>query len=100
LTHLFFLILPNGTDFDIILIDSPIFNRNIVNGVRNMIWWKYSIATTYSPSKVGAALENFPLEEPKKSFWFHVRNQNRARQPCQSGFVSTPSIANFVKHHV
>ena len=49
---------------------------------------------------VGAALENFPLEEPKKSFWFHVRNQNRARQPCQSGFFPTPSIADFVKHHV
>jgi hypothetical protein len=28
--------------FDDIFIDSPIFNRNIVNGVSNMTWWKYS----------------------------------------------------------
>ncbi len=49
---------------------------------------------------IGAALENFPLEEPRKSFWFHVSNQNRALQPCQSGFFPTPSIADFIKHHV
>ncbi len=28
--------------FDDIFIDSPIFNRNIVNGVSNMTRWKYS----------------------------------------------------------
>jgi hypothetical protein len=30
---------------------------------------------------VGAALENFPLENPKNSFWFHVHNQNWASGP-------------------
>ena len=47
-THLLLKIFPNGTSCGIILIDSPIFNRNIVHGVLNMIWWKYSITTTYS----------------------------------------------------
>jgi hypothetical protein len=28
--------------FDDIFVDSPIFNRNIVNGDLNMTWWKYS----------------------------------------------------------
>ncbi len=28
--------------FDDVFVDSPIFNRNIVNGVSNMTWWKYS----------------------------------------------------------
>jgi hypothetical protein len=28
--------------FNDIFVDSPIFNRNIVNGVSNMTWWKYS----------------------------------------------------------
>ncbi len=59
LPHLFFKIFPNGTAFDVILIDSPIFNRNIVNGVMTMIWWKYSIATTYS-IKNGIDTTNLP----------------------------------------
>jgi hypothetical protein len=33
---------PNGTAFDVIFIDSPIFNGNIVNGDLNMIQCKYS----------------------------------------------------------
>ncbi len=41
LTHLSLKIFPNGTTFDVIFIDSPIFNRNIVNGDLNMIWGKY-----------------------------------------------------------
>jgi hypothetical protein len=48
LTHLCFKIFPGGTAFDVIFIDSPIFNRNVVNGVMKMIWWKYSITTAYS----------------------------------------------------
>ena len=28
--------------FDDVFVDSPIFNRIIVNGVSNMTWWKYS----------------------------------------------------------
>jgi hypothetical protein len=46
--HLSFKISYNGTAFGIIFIHSPILNRNIVNGVSNMIWWKYSITTTYT----------------------------------------------------
>jgi hypothetical protein len=42
LTHLSLKIFPNGTAFDVIFIDSPIFNRNIVNGDLNMIQYKYS----------------------------------------------------------
>ncbi len=42
------LLSPNGTAFEVIVIHSPILNRNIVNGVLNMIWWKYSITTTYA----------------------------------------------------
>jgi hypothetical protein len=42
LTHLSFKIFPNETAFDVIFIDSPIFNRNIVNGDSNMIQSKYS----------------------------------------------------------
>jgi hypothetical protein len=38
LTHLSLKIFPNGTAFDDIFVDSPIFNRNIVNGVSNMTW--------------------------------------------------------------
>jgi hypothetical protein len=41
-THLSLKIFPNGTAFDDIFVDSPIFNRNIVNGVSNMNLWKYS----------------------------------------------------------
>jgi hypothetical protein len=37
LTHLSFKIFPTGTAFDVILVDSAIFNRNIVNGVLKMI---------------------------------------------------------------
>ncbi len=48
LTHLSFKIFPNGTAFDVICVDSSIFNRNIVNGVLNIIWWEYSTTTTYS----------------------------------------------------
>jgi hypothetical protein len=48
LTHLSLKIFPNGTAFDFVFVDSPISNRNIVHGVLNMIWWKYSIATTNS----------------------------------------------------
>jgi hypothetical protein len=42
LTHLSLKIFPNGTAFDVVFIDSPIFNRNIVNGDLNMIQCKYS----------------------------------------------------------
>ncbi len=48
LTHLSLKIFPNGTTFDVIFIDSPIFNRNIVHGVSNMTRWKDSITTTNS----------------------------------------------------
>jgi hypothetical protein len=48
LTQLSLKIFPNGTAFDVIFIDSPIFNRNIVHGVSNKIWWKDSITTTNS----------------------------------------------------
>ncbi len=40
LTQLSFKIFPNGTAIDVIFVDSPIFNRNIVNGGLNIIWWK------------------------------------------------------------
>ncbi len=42
LTHLSLKIFPNGTAFDVIFIDYPIFNRNIVNGDLNMVWCKCS----------------------------------------------------------
>jgi hypothetical protein len=48
MTHLSLKIFLDGTAFDVIFVDSPIFNRNIVHGVSNMIWWKYSITTTNS----------------------------------------------------
>jgi hypothetical protein len=48
LTHLSLKIFPNGTAFDVIFIDSPIFNRNIVHRVLNMTQWEYSITTTNS----------------------------------------------------
>ncbi len=48
LTHLSLTKFSNGTAFDVIFIDSPIFNRNIVHKVSNMIRWKYSITTTNS----------------------------------------------------
>ena len=48
LTHLSLKIFPNGTSFDIIFIDSPIFNRRIFHGVLNIFWWKDSISATYS----------------------------------------------------
>ena len=48
MTHLSLKIFPNGTAFDVIFIDSPIFNRNIVHGIMNMIRWKYSITATNS----------------------------------------------------
>ncbi len=48
MTHVSQKIFPNGAAFDVIFIDSPIFNRNIVHGVSNMIWWKDSITTTNS----------------------------------------------------
>jgi hypothetical protein len=48
LTHLSLIIFPNRTSFDVIFLDSPIFNRRIIHGVLNIIWWKNSISTTYS----------------------------------------------------
>jgi hypothetical protein len=42
LTHLSLKIFPNETAFDVVFIDSPIFNRNIVNGDLNMIQCIYS----------------------------------------------------------
>jgi hypothetical protein len=42
LTHLSLKIFPNGTAFDVIFIDSPIFNRYIVTGDLNMVQCKYS----------------------------------------------------------
>ncbi len=51
MTHLSLKIFPNGVAFDVIFIDSLIFNRNIVHGITNMIRWKDSITTTNS-SKV------------------------------------------------
>ncbi len=41
LTHLSLKIFPDGIAFDVIFIDSPIFNRNIVNEDSNMIQCKY-----------------------------------------------------------
>jgi hypothetical protein len=46
--HLSFKISPNGTAFEVIFIHFPNLNRNVVNGVLNMIWWKYAITTTYT----------------------------------------------------
>jgi hypothetical protein len=40
--------LTNGTAFDVVFVDSPIFNRNIVHGITNMIQRKYSITATNS----------------------------------------------------
>jgi hypothetical protein len=48
LTHLSLKIFPNGTAFDVIFLDSPIFNRSIVHGVSNMTQWEDSITTTNS----------------------------------------------------
>ncbi len=48
LTHISLKIFPNGTPFDIIFIDSPIFNRLIFHGVLNSFWWKDSISAAYS----------------------------------------------------
>ncbi len=48
LSHLSLKIFSNRTAFNVIFVDSPIFNRNIVNEVSNMIQWKYFITTTYS----------------------------------------------------
>jgi hypothetical protein len=59
LTHLSLKIFSNGTAFDVIFVDSPIFNRNIVHGIMNMIWWKYSITTTNS-SKGSINTTNLP----------------------------------------
>jgi hypothetical protein len=59
LTHLSFKIFPTGTAFDVIFVDSPFFNRNVINGVLNMIWWKYSITTTYF-MKGGIDTTNLP----------------------------------------
>jgi hypothetical protein len=59
LTNLSFKTFPTGTAFDVIFDDSPIFNRNVVNGVSNMIWCKYSITTTYSV-KSGVDTTNLP----------------------------------------
>jgi hypothetical protein len=59
LTHLSFKIFPTGTAFDVIFVDSPIFNRNVVNGVWNMIWLKYFIIATYS-MKGGIDTTNLP----------------------------------------
>ncbi len=59
LTHLSIKIFPNGTAFDVIFVDSPIFNRNIVHRVLNMIWWKYSITTTNS-NKGSIDTKNLP----------------------------------------
>jgi hypothetical protein len=42
LTHLSLKIFPYGIAFDVIFVDSPILNRNIANGVLNMIRCKYS----------------------------------------------------------
>ncbi len=36
----------------------------------------------------------------KNSFWFHVHNRNFACQPRRLDFFRTPSVSDFVKHHV
>ncbi len=59
MTHLSFKIFPYGTAFDVILVDSPIFNRNIVHGITNIIWWKFSITATNS-SKGSIDTTNLP----------------------------------------
>jgi hypothetical protein len=59
LTHLSFKIFPYGTAFDFIFVDSPIFNRNIIHGILNMIWWKYSITATNS-SEGSIDITNLP----------------------------------------
>jgi hypothetical protein len=48
LTHLSFKIFPYGTAFDVIFLDSPIFNRYTIHGITNMSRWKYSITATNS----------------------------------------------------
>jgi hypothetical protein len=48
LTHLSLKIFPNGTAINVGFVDSPIFNRNIVHGITNMIRWKSSITATNS----------------------------------------------------
>jgi hypothetical protein len=42
----------------------------------------------------------FPTRKKKNSFWFQVHNKNCAYRPHQLSFFSTPSVTNFVKHHV
>jgi hypothetical protein len=59
LTHLSFEIFSYGTAFDVIFIDSPIFNRYLVHGITNMIRWKYSI-TTANSSKGSIDTTNLP----------------------------------------
>jgi hypothetical protein len=59
LTHLSLKIILNGTTFDVIFIDSPIFNRNNVHGITKMIWWKYSKTATNS-NKGSIDTKNLP----------------------------------------
>ncbi len=59
LTHLSFKIFPTGTAFDVVFVDSPIFNINIVDGASILNWWKYSITTIYS-EKGGIDTTNWP----------------------------------------
>jgi hypothetical protein len=59
LTHSSFKIFLYGTAFDVVFVDSPIFNRNIVNGITNMSRWKYSITATNS-SKGSIDTTNLP----------------------------------------
>ncbi len=63
LTHLLLNICPNVTSFDIIFVDSPIFNKNIVHGITNMIQWKYSITTTNSNKGKGSIDTTICLKE-------------------------------------
>ncbi len=59
LTHSSLKIFPNGTAFDVIFVDSPTLNRNIVHGITNMIQWKYYITTTNS-NKCSIDTTNLP----------------------------------------
>jgi hypothetical protein len=59
LTHSSLKIFSNGPAFDVIFVDSPIFNRNIVRGISNMIPWKYYI-TTNNSSKGSIDTTNLP----------------------------------------
>jgi hypothetical protein len=81
LTHLSLKIFSNGTAFDVIFVDSPIFNRNIVHGIMNMSWWKYSITATNS-SEGSIDTANLPqrIIGQWKGIWTHSQLSSPSKQ--------------------